>query len=351
MSGESPEPPPSQPDRSLAYAVVASAVLVAIAILGAAGITQIGRRAAASPTPSFVRSGPASPAPTEPPSTEPFVFMQPLSAGCAAGDAVYVVSDGGGIGRFAFDKWQLIDPIARTLLAATCQGDVLTAVGGGGRVVTINDRDLTIRSDTVLLNDFLGVAQLADGVLAVGRSGTVQRQGGGGWGVYADGIDEDLVAVAAFGPSSAWVVGAGGVSYRLEAAGWRPVATGVTGTLRAIAARSVDDVIAAGDDGVILVWGGRWKRLDADAPAHVRWNAALRLGDATYLAGDGGTLLAITGGTGTKPSFALIPLGTTCTLRALFSRGDEVWVIGSDGGRAAVWRIAGGSAFRWGQCP
>ena len=261
---------------------------------------------------------------------------------------MYVVSDGGGIGRFAFDRWQLIDPIARSLVAASCQGDVLTAVGGGGRVIAINDRDQTIRSDSVLLEDFLGVATLGDGVLVVGRSGTVQRQGGGGWGVYAAGIDEDLYAVAAFSPSSAWAVGAGGASYRLEPAGWRPVATGVSSTLRAIAARSVDDALAVGDDGVLLVWSDGWKPV-AGAPK-VSYRAALRLGAVAYAAGDRGTLVRLSDPNG-HPAVAVVDLGTTCTLRALFARGEELWVIGSDGGRAGVWRLSGGTIFRWGQCP
>ncbi len=261
---------------------------------------------------------------------------------------MYVVSDGGGIGRFAFDRWQLIDPIARSLVAAACQGDVLTAVGGGGRVVTINDRDQTIRSDSVLSSDFLGVAPLGDGVLVVGRAGTVQRQGGGGWGVYADGIDEDLLAVAAFGPSSAWAVGAGGASYRLEPSGWRPVATGVTATLRAIAARSVDDAVIVGDDGVILVWSGGWTPVGG-VPT-VSYRAALRAGSAIYAAGDQGTLMRFSDPSA-RSEVTPVDLGTTCTLRALFGRGDEVWVVGSDGGRAAVWRLSGGTVFRWGQCP
>ena len=346
------EPPPASrsPDRSIVFATIASLVLVVIAVLGASGLSRLARP---TPTPSPPPSAIVRATPTETPDTSAFVFTQPLSAGCAAGDAVYVVSDGGGIGRFAFDRWQLIDPIARSLVAATCQGDVLTAVGGGGRVVTINDRDQTIRSDSVFVEDLLGVAPLGDGVLVVGRAGTVLRQGGGGWGTYANGIDEDLLAVAAFGAASAWVVGSGGASYRLESAGWRPVATGVTTTLRAIAARAVDDAVVVGDDGVILVWGGRWKRFDADAPVHVSWHAALRVGEfTTYLAGDNGTLLSFTGTSGSKPSFGLIPLGTTCTLRALFSRGDEVWVIGSDGGRSAVWRVgSAGSITSWGACP
>jgi len=344
------EQPPEQPrpssDQSLFIAAGVSIALVAVAILGGVGISRRARAPTPSPPPTptpFVRISP-----TEPPDTGPLVFTQPLSAGCAAGDSVYVVSDGGGIGRFVFDRWQLIDPTARSLSAAACRGDQLTAVGGGGRVVTIDDRLQTIRSDTVQFADFLGLAPLADGILVVGRMGTVERQDANGWGLYAGGIDEDLYAIAAFSPTSAWAVGDAGVTYRLESAGWRPVATGVTATLRAIAARAVDDAVVVGDDGTILVWDGTWKSVVP--PVHVGFHAALRTDDGTYVAGDGGTLLRLSG-TPAAPAFSRVDLGATCTLRALFSRGTDLWVVGSDGGHAGVWRISpGGSVFHWGQC-
>jgi hypothetical protein len=343
-----PPPPPPAPDRSLAYAIAASAVLIIAAIGGGVALSRAARPdrtpvPTASPRP-FVR---VSPTPT--PDTGPLVFTQPLSAGCAAGDSVYVVADGGGVGRFSFDRWQLIDVIARTLVAAACQGDRLVAVGPGGQVVTIDDHEQTLRSDTVQPQDLSGVAQLADGVLVVGQNGSVQRQGPNGWGVYANGIDEDLFAIAAFGPTSAWAVGAGGVSYRLEPAGWRPVATGVAATLRAISATSVTDAVAVGDDGVVLFWDGGWKPL-ADVPK-VGYHAVLRAGPVTYAAGDGGVLVRFSSTSLARALITPISLGTTCTLRGLFARGDEVWVVGSDGGRAAVWRITQGTAFRWGECP
>jgi hypothetical protein len=354
VTEEAPGPPPTpppQPDRSLAYAIVASAILIAVAVIGG---TSVARLSAQAPTPAppatVVRSGPASPAPTEPPSrdTGPLVFTQPLSAGCAAGDAVYVVSDGGAVGRFAFDRWQLIDTISRSFVAATCVGDRLFAVGGGGRVATIDDREQTLRIDTIGPQDLLGVTPLADGLLVVGGGGLVQRQVAAGWGQYASGIDEDLTAIVAFGPQSAWAVGAGGVSYRLEPVGWRLVATRVTATLRAVAARAVDDAVAVGDDGTILVWSNGWQRVEA--PARVGFHAALRIGDVTYIAGDQGTLLRLTRATG-SPVLTRVDLGTTCTLRGLFARGSEVWVIGSDAGKAAVWRTGAGAPFRWGECP
>ena len=343
------EGPPPRPDRSLTYAVIAAFVLITVAVAGGIGASRLARPAT-TPSPSPRPFVIPSPAPTI--DTGPFVFTQTLSAGCAAGGSVYVVSDGGGIGRFTGDHWELIDATARSLVAATCVGDRALAVGGGGRVITIDDREQTIRSDSVQLDDLLGVAPLGDGVLAVGRAGTVQRQGGGSWGIYANGIGDDLYGVVAFGPLSAWAVGAGGVTYRLEDAGWRPVPSGVTSTLRAIAARAVDDAVAVGDDGTVLFWRGVWAPV---AAPKVTYRAALRFGDQTYVAGDGGTLLRFTtvGPTtvGPVPPAVTVPLGTTCTLRGLFARGAELWVIGSDGGRAAVWRLGPNGTFHWGECP
>lgn len=346
MSGE---PPPPRPDRSLAYALAAAALLIVLAVAGGIGASRLARPVP-TPSPSVARPSPAPTASAAPtPDTGPLVFTQTLSAGCVAGSSVYVVSDGGGIGRFVDDRWQLVDPTARSLVAMTCAGDRATAVGGGGRVVTIDDREETIRSDAIQLDDLLGVAPLGDGLLAVGRAGTVQRQSGGSWGIYANGIDEDLYAVAAFGPLSAWAVGAGGATYRLEPAGWRPVASGVTSTLRSLSATSVDDAVAVGDAGAILVWTGGWTQL-TDVP-NVTYRAVLRAGPVTYAAGDGGTLISFQGVPSARSAVSRVDLGTTCTLRSLFTRGADLWVVGSDGGRAAVWRVGSTGLLRWGECP
>jgi hypothetical protein len=79
------------------------------------------------------------------------------------------------------------------------------------------------------------------------------------------------------------------------------------------------------------------------------FRAAIRTGDGTYIAGDLGILLRLTG-TAAAPAFTRVDLATTCTLRGLFRRADELWVVGSDGGNAGVWRIAQGTVFHWGQC-
>ena len=83
----------------------------------------------------------------------------------------------------------------------------------------------------------------------------------------------------------------------------------------------------------------------------VTYRAVLRAGPVTYAAGDGGTLISFQSAPFTRSDVSRVELGTTCTLRSLFSRGDELWVVGSDGGRAAVWRLAASGVFHWGECP
>ncbi len=98
---------------------------------------------------------------------------------------------------------------------------------------------------------------------------------------------------------------------------------------------------------MILVWSGRWVRADTGLPLRGAYRVALRIGDTTYLAGDAGALVRLAPGAGP----AVVPLGTTCTLRGLFAVAGRVWVVGSDGDRGAVWRLGPDGAMHWGECP
>jgi len=329
--------------RATALATAAAVTLVVLAILAGGGAARL----RPSPTPSPRLSAAAAPIPTETPDIGPLVFGQPLSAGCAAGDGVYVVSDGGGIGRFDGDQWQLIDPTLRSLVAAACRGSEVIAVGGSGGVVTIDDQVRSIRTDAVQLDDLRGISLIREGALAAGRRGTVVLRTAAGWFPHAAGLDDDLEAIAAFGPLSAWVVGANGASYRLEEAGWRSFPTGTGATLRAIAGPQVDDVIAVGDDGTVLHFHDGWKLLTPDPPRPgITFRAATLVGASTWIVGDRGSVVRSEGGAQTA-----IDLGTTCTLRSVFAQRGMVWIVGSDGTRAAVWRIAEGAVRQWGACP
>ncbi len=81
--------------------------------------------------------------------SEALVFAQPLSAGCATAGSVWVVSDGGGMGRFVDGRRSLVDATLRSLVAVACAATEAIAVGPAGRVVTA-DIDLgtacTVRS-------------------------------------------------------------------------------------------------------------------------------------------------------------------------------------------------------------
>ncbi|MBM4421410.1 MAG: hypothetical protein FJ034_07520, partial [Chloroflexi bacterium] len=232
-------------------ALVAAVLIVAGVALGALAARTLPRAAEVT--------GVASPSATPPiatgaPDTSALVFAQPLSAGCATDNAVWVVSDGGGIGRFADDGWSLAEPTLRSLVAAACARTELIAVGPGGRIVAADERSRRITTDMATAEDLLAVAALPAGnAVASGTRGTILLRDLG-WGAYARGIEEDLLGVAYVGAESAWAVGASGAAYRLEARGWRALPTGLTMTLRGVSALTRDDAVAVGDDGALLRW-------------------------------------------------------------------------------------------------
>lgn len=323
---------------STTTALIAAGALLVVAI-GAGAAAGVIARPTPSPTPSPI----VIPTATPEPDTGPLVFRQPLSAGCATDQAVYVVSNGGGIGRFDGERWQLIDTTLRSLVGAVCSSDTVIAVGPAGRILTIDEQAKTIRADDVGFMDFYGVSLLPDGALAVGSQGTVQRQSSAGWQPYAQGLEDDLFAVIGFSGTSAWTVGSGGASYRLETAGWRPFPTGVSAPLRALTGPTATDVVAVGDAGTVIRFDGRWQSVASGVENALL--AATRAGKTTYAAGEGGIVLAIEGSQVTR-----IDLGTTCAIRGAFAHGNEVWFVGSEGTHAGVWRRVGDRVDRWGTC-
>jgi len=72
---------------------------------------------------------------------------------------------------------------------------------------------------------------------------------------------------------------------------------------------------------------------------------------AVWVVGDTGTPMERS--RATEPdarAVCTIDLGTACTLRAVFTEGSAVWVVGSDGTRGGAWRIASGRTDRCGTC-
>lgn len=326
-------------DRATLAALAGAAVLVIVAALAGLGAATLVARPAPAATAIPTAAAPARTAAQ----TDEDLWLQPLSAGCATTDAVWVVSEGGGIGRFDGQRWTLVDRTLRSLSSAACLRSTMLAVGGAGRVVTADDAARTVRVDTTGLEDLNAIALLPDGAIAVGRRGTVLRQVAAGWGPYARGLEEDLFGVTAFSASSAWAVGVAGATYRLEEAGWRPVPSGVVATLRAVAGGSVGEVVAAGDAGTVLRFDGGWKRLDVGFAGTLR--AVARVAGRTWIAGDGGAVYVLTAAGAERRT-----IGTSCTIRGIFARGDEVWLVGSDGPFSGVWRLTDDRVDRWGQC-
>ncbi len=336
-----------------------TAGVIAIVLVLLAVIVGLAAGTAARPAPATPRR--ITPTPvvltaTPVPTTDPNVFKQPLSSGCATSQSIWVVTNGGGLLRYDGENWAQVDGTLRSLVFAACDADLLYAVGPAGAVLTVDDRSRRIRAVDVTTQDILGIAPLPDGAIAVGTQGTVMRLVGGDWQLYARGIDEDLRAIVAFGPESAWTVGAGGIAYRLEPAGWRPVPTGVDATLRAIAAQNVNSAVAVGDGGTIIALSGaRWVSVDSGVDEPLR--ATTRAGSTAWIVGDRGVVLSVDGafvspGSPPKPPVTRrIDIGTACDLTSVFPLADDVWIIGSEGLKAGVWRLrAGAVAQHWGAC-
>lgn len=349
-----PGAPSSGGALSLGYAGVIAVLLVVAAVGGGLAVGTIARP---RPTPHVATAAPTvAPTPTPAPTTDPAVFRQTLSSGCATEQGLWVVTNGGGLLRYDGKDWVQVDGTLRTLTHASCDAFTVYAVGPVGAVLIVDDRARSINSFDVSREDLVGVAALPSGAIVVGTHGEVQLLSGGQWQPYARGIDEDLNAIVMFGPQSAWVVGSEGISYRLEVAGWRAVRTGVDVTLRAIAGPSVQTAVAVGDAGTILALSGlAWSKIESGIDTPLR--AVTAVGSTVWAVGDNGVVLTI-GGVLTSPAVPPQPVvvervdvGTTCALTSVFSRDRDVWIIGSRGGASGVWRVRDGKvAERWGEC-
>lgn len=347
-----PTTPPGSTPLPLA-AVAAIAALLVVAAIGAG--LAIGTVARPSPTPRPAPTSPP-PTPTPAPTTDPAVFRQQLSSGCATGQGIWVVSNGGALIRYDGKDWVQIDATLRTLTQASCDARTLYAVGPVGAVLIVDDLARSINSFDVSLNDLRGVAAMPTGAMTSGVTGTVLLLYGGAWQPYAAGIEEDLNALIVFGLESAWAVGSQGISYRLEVAGWRAVQTGVDATLRAIAGPNVQAAVAVGDGGAIVsLSGATWSKVESGVQSPLRSVAAV--GPTAWIVGDDGVVLAVDGALHSpnipaKPVVVeRIDLRTTCALTSVFAQGQDVWIIGSSGGRGGVWRLRDKRvAERWGEC-
>ncbi|GAC1456448.1 MAG: hypothetical protein NVSMB8_03100 [Candidatus Limnocylindrales bacterium] len=118
--------------------------------------------------------------------------------------------------------------------------------------------------------------------------------------------------------------------------------------MRAVVGLDAAAVMAVGDAGTILRFrDGAWDALVVPpALRDLSFRAAALIGLSSWIVGDRGSVIRLDGEAETA-----VDLGTTCTLRAVFAQGGTVWIVGSDGTRAAVWRIAGGAVRQWGACP
>jgi hypothetical protein len=365
-------PPDSSPEKSevagpptppragggalpLGYAGVIAVLLVIAAVGGGLAVGTIARP---SPSPRPTPPPTATVAPTPIPTTNPAVFRQTLSSGCATEQGLWVVSNGGGLVRYDGKDWTQVDGTLRTLTNTSCDAGTLYAVGSVGAVLILDDRARQINAFDLTVEDLRAVAAMPQGAMVAGTQGTVMLLLGGTWQPYASGIEEDLNGLVVFGLQSGWAVGSQGVSYRLEVAGWRPVKTGVDVSLRAIAGPSAQAAVAVGDGGTILALSGlTWSKIESGIDTPLRAVAAVA--SMVWVVGDNGVVLTVDSALvipgsqiPAKPTVVnRVDIGTTCMLTSVFAQGPDIWIIGSRDGASGVWRVRDGKvAERWGQC-
>jgi hypothetical protein len=314
-----------------------AAIIAVLAVLAAVGVGLASVRLFA-PVPTPVRVNvTVSPAPTPSPTPydEAALFRQPLSGGCATTNgAVWLVTNGGGLLRYDGTQWAQVDDTLRSLTRAACSGSTVLAVGFVGQVLHADEQTRQISSVDISLEDLFGVSPLPAGALMVGTRGAVYVLDNGDFQPYAQGIDEDLFGVVAFGLQSAWAVGDHGITYRLDQRGWAPIGSGQGKALRAVAATTPANAVAVGDAGTVVSYVSGW------LPANSGVSVSLRdviVTPGLWIVGDGGTVLT-TGGTPAAP-LRTVDIGTTCDLVAVFARSSEIWVVGRTTLGGGVWRL------------
>ena len=313
-----------------------AAIIAVLAVLAAVGVGLASSRLF-TPAPTPVRVNvtfTAAPTPSPTPYDEAALFRQPLSGGCATTGGVWLVTNGGGLLRYDGTQWAQVDDTLRSLTRAACAGSTVFGVGFVGAFLIADEQTRQIRSTDISLEDMFGVAPLPAGALMVGTRGAVYVLDNGDVQPYAQGIDEDLFGVVAFGLQSAWAVGDHGITYRLDQRGWAPIGSGQGKALRAIAATTPANAVAVGDAGTVVSYVSGWLPANSGVDVNLR---DVIVAPGLWIVGDGGTVLT-TGGTPSAP-LRKVDIGTSCDLVAVFARSGEIWVVGRTALGGGVWRL------------
>ncbi len=289
----------------------------------------------------------ASPTPTPEPTDDDRVWQQPLAAGCAtANGQVFLVSSGGGIGRFDGAHWALVDETLRQLRAVTCVGGLVVAVGDGGRVIRIDPVERTIRPDVVAQDDLFAIGALDAREIVVGGSDlSVVRLHEGRWDpIGGGGVGLVWHAILARSASEVWLAGDGGTLFVFDGKKFvdRSIADGPD--LTALSPFGADTLVGASDGRLFTAAPGHAARQLAGVDGAVRGTLAAADGGAFVLANDLRHMSA-------SGATSALPHGLTCPGVALFGGpAGDVWVIGRDGSRAGVAHYDGSSWTRAGRC-
>jgi len=222
-------------------------------------------------------------------------------AGRADGTAL-AVGDGGFMARWDGGAWTtLASGTDRDLFGAAAVDDAVLVAGQDGTLLHVDGAEVT-PIDTGLAGDLHGACEGDDGVLRVcGAGGVLAVQGEVLFSLVQTGSVQDLNDCVCGPDGSLLAVGALGTALYLQGGDTAASAEAVptAATLRRTDGPGFDDLIAVGDNGVVVRrTGGTWEKIRDESASFlygVRWD-----GEVAVVVGWSGTVATWDGGAWTS---------------------------------------------------
>ncbi len=198
--------------------------------------------------------------------------------GVADGEAL-AVGDGGFLAQWDGNAWTTLESgTDRDLHGATIVGGVALVVGEDGTLLQV-DGGVVTPVETGLTGDLRGVCEGGDGVLRVcGAGGLVAVRDGETFTLIQTGTVQDLNDCFCHADGAFLAVGALGTALHLEAGetSTTPESVPTAANLRRLDGPDFDDLIAVGDNGVVVRrTGGDWEKIRDESASFlygVRWD-------------------------------------------------------------------------------
>lgn len=263
-----------------------------------------------------------------------------LLGGWASGsDNVWIVGEGGTLLHQSGGGWQQVDTqTSRTLSAVTGTADGVFAVGGSGSVLRWDGSSLTTES-TTCATALLGIGQVGADLLSVGEGYCMTRRSGGVWtavpSMSVPPTDKSgYFSVVGSYQGSSYVSGRPGTLYKLDGTSWSQLELTTMGVARSLLVLPTGDVWIGGSD-LYRANGSLPVRLNA-RPQETLYALSGATADAMWATGFSGTVLRRNGTT-----WEPVRSDATSPLYGVYSpSADVAFVIGFDSSESTLSRCS-----------